>query len=151
MAVPTDPNIPFDFDGEVFREAIRFVYTMAAPTVPVDQVTFFTAPQLVYNTPVDAEDVPFDPQATVTRQQSPGIRVPCGVEYFDTDGAPVVFGTVTPSKVAVTLLDEDYQQIKGVSYIVIAGEKYNYRRTEPPSGLFDVGLFTIHFQAENEI
>ena len=151
MAVPSDPNIPFDFDAGVFRESIRFVYTMAAPTVLADQITFFTAPQLVYNTPVDAEDVPFDPAATVTRVQSVGVQVPCAVEYLDVEGQAIVFGTVTPSKVVVTLLDEDYQRVKDVSYVVIAGERYNYRRTEPPSGLFDCGLYVIHFLAENEV
>ena len=60
------------------------------------------------------------------------------------------FGTVTASRITCTLLDQDYLLVKDTSYVVIAGEKYLYRRTEPPSGLFDVGLYVMHYRAENE-
>lgn len=140
-----------DFPSEEFRSAIRFVYDMAAPPLEEEQVTFFGESTLVYTGSVDDESIPFDPTHTVVRQPAIGKTVACGVEYFDNEGQPVVFGTVTPSRIAITLLDEDYAEVKGSSYVVIAGEKYLYRRTEPPSGLFDVGLYTMHFTAENEL
>lgn len=139
------------FNPNEFRNAIRFVYDMAAPPISDEQVVFFGESTLVYTGSADDDDIPFDPNSTVVRQPAPGIRVPCGVEYFDNEGQPIVFGTVTPSRVAVTLLDEDYLQVKNSTYIVLGGDRYLYRRTEPPSGLFDVGLYTMHFTAENEI
>lgn len=138
------------FNGNEFRNAIRFVYDMAAPPVAEEQATFYGESTLVYTGSVDDEQVPFDPSRTVVRQPSPGVKVACGIEYFDTEGQAVVFGTVTPSRIAITLLDEEYVQVKDSTYVVVAGEKYLYRRTEPPSGLFDVGLYTMHFTAENE-
>lgn len=140
-----------DFDAAAFRDGIRFVYDMAAPPLEDEQLKFYFPSQLVYNKPVDDEDVPFDPSATVQRVQPAPVTVPCGVEYFDRAGEPVVFGTITASRIAVTLLDEDYKQVKGTTYVVLGGEKYNYQHTEAPSGLFDVGLYTLHFVAENDL
>lgn len=140
------------FSGRQFRDNIRFVYNMAAPPVDADQVTFYWPSQLVYNAASeDDENVAFDPAATVTRVDPPPVKVPCGVEYFDAEGNPTPFGTVTASRIALTLLDEDYAQVHDASYVVVAGEKYLYRHTEPPSGLFDVGLYVMHFRAENEL
>lgn len=139
------------FDGPTFRSAIRFVFDMAAPPVEDDQVSFFFASSLVYNTPVDGDNVPFDPSATVTTEVPDPVKVPCAVEYFDTNGQEVVFGTLTASKIAITLLDSDYDAVRGFSYVVLGGQKYDYKRTEPPSGLFDVGLFTVHCTAEDQV
>lgn len=138
------------FPADEFRAAIQFVYTMAEAPLAADQIAFYGASTLVYNAPVDDEDVPFDPRSTVIRQPAVPVHVPCGIEYFDAQGQEIVFGTVTPTRIAVTLLDEDYVQVKDSTYCVVGGDKYVYRTTEPPSGLFDVGLFVMHFRAENE-
>lgn len=139
-----------DFDAGAFRSAIQFVFTMAEAPQSGDQLAFYGPSTLVYTTPLDDADVPFDPASTVVRQQAAPVHVPCGVEYFDTQGQPIVFGMVTPSRLAVTLLDEDYALVKDATYVVAGGDRYNFRRTEPPTGLFDVGLFRMHFSAENE-
>ncbi len=146
-----NPGGPADFDSTAFRDAIRFVYDMAAPPVVEEQATFYGPSTLVYTGSVDDDEVPFDPATTVVREPAPGVKVSCGIEYSDAEGNPVPFGTVTASRLAITLLDVDYQRIKGCAYVVVAGEKYLYRRTQPPTGLFDVGLYTLHFRAENEL
>ena len=138
------------FDAAAFRTAIQFVYTMAEAPVSGDQIAFYGPSTLVYSAPVDDEDVPFDPASTVVRVDPQPIHVPCGVEYFDNQGQEIAFGFVTPSRLAITLLDEDYQLVKDAIFVVLGGDRYNFRRCEPPSGLFDVGLFTVHYSAENE-
>jgi hypothetical protein len=139
------------FDASAFRTGIRFVYDMAAPPVEGERAIFYFPSQLVYNAAIDGEDVPFDPQATVQRLPPRVVTdVPCGVEYFDAQGQEIVFGTVTASRIAITLLDEDHSQVKGCAYVTIGGDKYLFKRTETPSGLFDVGLYTMHFTSENE-
>lgn len=139
------------FDAGAFRSAIRFVQDMAAPPLEAEQATFYAPATLVYAGSLDDDDVPFDPSTTVVRQPAVGVKVPCGIEYLDADGQALVFGTVTATKVKITLLDEEYTQVKNAAYVVIGGDKYLYRRTEPPSGLFDVGLYVMHFTAENEL
>jgi hypothetical protein len=147
-------GINANFDGAAFRTAIQFVYTMAAAPVPADRIKFYFASTLVYTesggqTGVDGIGLPFDPQSTVVRTQAPPVSVACGIEYLDKSGQTTVFGDVIPATVMVTLLDEDYVQVQGCAYIVLHGEKYKYVHTNPPSGLFDVGLFILEFQAEN--
>ena len=139
------------FNSGQFRDAIRFVYDMAAPPSGDEQATFYGPSTLVYTGSVDDDEVPFNPETTVVRQPAEGVKVPCGIEYRDAEGEPLPFGTVTASRLIITLLDQDYARIKGCQYVVVGGEKYLYRRTQPPSGLFDVGLFTMHFTAENEL
>lgn len=143
-----------DFNANAFRTAIQSVFTMAAAPLPSDQIKFYFPSTLVYtesgiDTGVDSIGVPFNPQSTVVRTQPDPVSVPCGIEYLDKSGQTTVFGDVIPATVQVTLLDEDYAKVQGCAYIVLHGEKYKYVHTVPPSGLFDVGLFTLEFQAEN--
>lgn len=140
-----------DFDSSEFRTGIRFAFEMGAPVEIGDQATFFFPNQLVYNRPVDDEFTPFDPQATVTTVPPRPVKVLCGIEYQGAEGQAIVFGTVTASRLVITLLDEEYALVQGCSYVVVGGERYNYRRTEKPNGLFDVGLYLLHFQAENDV
>ena len=98
------------FNGEEFRKEIRAVYTMAAVPNEAEQAIFLFASQLVYAGPVDEQNLPFDPQTTVQRVTPAPVKVPCGIDYFDDRGELTNFGIVTPSRVAITLLDEDYGQ-----------------------------------------
>lgn len=137
------------FNAKAFRKNIRFVYQMAAPPLTEEQASFYFPTQLVYNVGTDAEDTPFDPSSTVVRTQPDPIKVPCSIEFKETSGQVIDFGVLTPALCIVTLLDEDYERIKGCSYMVLRGEKYNYESTDAPSGLFDVGLYSLQFRAES--
>lgn len=140
------------FSAAEFRDAIHFAMKMGAPADPEAQVTFyFDADATTSAVSMDSRRVPFDPDADV----NPGtgrqpLRVDCAVEYFDAEGQPTGFGLLTPSRLAITLLDVDYEQVVGTSYVVVHGDRYDFRRTEPPVGLFDAGIFTMHFTAQNE-
>lgn len=138
------------FPAAAFRAAIQGAYDMAAAVNADDQATFYFPTQLVYNTSaVDGAGVPFDPNTTVTRTVPTPVKVPCGIEYFSSTGEVTVFGDTVPARAVITVLDEDYEQIEGCLYVVLGGEKYKLTETEPPSGLFDVGLYTMHFKSEN--
>jgi hypothetical protein len=95
--------------------------------------------------------VPFNPVIPVTRVTPPTKKVPCAVEYFDAEGVMTDFGMVAPSRAVITLLDQDYQQVVGCSAVLLKGERYVYSKTEFPSALFDVGLYAMHFTAENDV
>ena len=138
------------FNGAEFREAIHLAMEMGAAVDSAERVTFHFPSQLVYNAAVDGANVPFDPAATVTNTTPTPVQVPCAVEYFDAENQPTSFGLIAPSRLSVTLLDEDYSKVKGCAFVVVHGDRYNYRRTEPPSGLFDVGLYTLHFTSQSE-
>lgn len=129
---------------------MNFVFEMSAPPIESDQALFYFPSQLVYNTSVDSEGFPFDPNATVTRTTPDPVSVPCGIEFDDGQGGASSAGIINESRIKITVLDESYPSVQNALYVVIAGERYNYRFTEPPSGLFDVGVYVMHFVAENE-
>lgn len=140
------------FDGAAFRDAIHFAMHMGLPPDAGDQITFYFAATVTNpgSVTIDGAGVPFDPASSLTSVPATPVQVDCAVEYFDAEGQPTNFGLLTPSRIAVTLLDVDYEQVKDATYVRIAGDRYNFRRTVPPQGLFDVGLFVMHFTAENE-
>lgn len=141
------------FDAAAFRDGIHFVMAMGAPPDVEAQATFFFPSVLVYQSGEGLDvpnDIPFDPSIPITRTIVPSVKVACAVEYQDAEGIVTDFGLNTPSKAVVTLLDEDYVRVKGCSYVLLNGEKFIYRHTEFPSGLFDVGLYTMHFVSEDQ-
>lgn len=139
------------FSADAFRAAIRFAMALGAPPAAGDQLTFHWNPTSTTIASKDGEGVPFDPAASVSRTTPTPLTKPCAVEFVDASEQPTPFGTVIPSKVRVILLDEDYLAVQTADYVVIAGDKY-VRSHEPPSvGLFDVGVHTIVFAAENEL
>jgi hypothetical protein len=138
------------FDPDEFRTAIHFVQQMAAPEDVEQQATFyFPVPKMAGG---DSEGVPFDitkPIVPPTPTKAP-VRVPCSVKYVDGAGRIENFGLLVPSKVIVTLLDVDYTQVQGFSFVVINGTRYWYSDTEPPTGLCTVTIYNVHCKAEDE-
>lgn len=142
----TDPG----FNAAEFRDAIHFAMQMGAAPDEAEQVQFGFASVLTFNGTADGDNVPFDPAATVTSVAPPLVHVDCAVEYFDAENQPTNFGLMAPTRLAITLLDEEYDQVKEASYVLVHGDRYDYRRTQPPQGLFDVGLYVMHFTAQSE-
>lgn len=138
------------FDAAAVRAGLRLAMGVGLPPIAADQPTFYFRREITNTTAADDEDVPFDPDARPTLAPAVFKRVPCAVEYRDGEGKIENFGIITPSRVVLTFLDEDYLQIKGFEYVVIGGDRYWYRRTEPPIGLVSVGVWTIHCTAEDE-
>lgn len=141
------------FDSQAFKDGIHFVMAMGAPPDADAQATFYFPSVLVYQSSEGTDspgDIPLDPTIPVTRTIVPSVKVPCAVEYQDAEGIVTDFGLNTPSKAVLTLLDEDYVRVKGCSYVTLNGEKFIYRHTEFPSGLFDVGVYTMHFVSEDQ-
>lgn len=139
------------FDAEKFRTAIRFVFEMAAPPDEDRQLTFHFTEEVSFTGPADGDSIPFDPGEAVTRTVRPPIQRPCDVEFIRATDEITAFGVVVPSKIKVTLLDDDFEDVKDASFVVVNGDKY-LRHYQPPAyGLFDVGLHEMIFVAENEV
>lgn len=139
-----------DFNAAEFRQAIVFAMTMGAAVDAGERVTFHFPSTLVYAGSADGAQVPFDPDATVVSSTPAPVQVSCAIEYFDAENQPTEFGLLAPTRLTITLLDDDYDEVADASYVVVHGDRYNYRRTEPPSGLFEVGIYTMHFTSQNE-
>lgn len=138
------------FDAEDFRTNIRLAMTVGLPVDTADQPTFVFPGAVTNDDPADEEDVPFDPDARPEVAPPRSEKVPCAVEYVDGEGKVENFGVIVRSKVKITLLDEDYETIRGFAYVVIGGDKFIYSKTETPLGLDSVGVWTVHATAEDD-
>lgn len=142
-------QLPPGFDRARIVAGLRRAMVFGEPTRSADRATFYVVTTTTGVGPRDEDLVPFDP--VVARTVKPtAVTVPCAVEYGDRGDQVETFGTITPSRVKVTLLDDDYQQVKGFSYVVIGGDKYLYRLTEPVVALGSVDVWTVHVVAEDE-
>ena len=141
------------FNATAFRTAIRAAMTMGTPPAAADALKFYWNPVTTVTATKDGEGIPFDPTATVTRADARSVSKPCALEYLDATGTghPTPFGSVVPSRVRVTLLDEDYAVVADANFVVIGGDRY-IRHHEPPAvGLFSVGVHQIVYIAENDL
>lgn len=139
-----------NFPAARFRDRIRFVMEMAAPPDETQRATFHFDPDDTFVGLGDDNDVPFDPDAEVSRTIPPPVTVPCAIKYHDDQGELTPFGHVTPTRVEVILLDEDYQLVKLCTSVIVGGDRYIRRREQPQVGLFNVGVHVLHFAAESE-
>jgi len=138
------------FNAAGFRTAIRSVMEMGAPPKVEDRLTFHFDRTTAISGSTDSEGVPFDPAASMEVTTKPDLRVPCAVEYVNATDEPTRFGVVVPTRLKVTLLDEDYARVKDASSVTMGGDRY-LRHAEPPAvGLFNVGVHEMVFVAENE-
>jgi hypothetical protein len=141
-----------NFDATKVRAGLRLAMQVGLPVMAGDQPTFFMPTTVTADGAhtLDQRGTPFDPAYRPTRAQPAGIQVPCGMDYKDAAGNLVAAGSVSATGIVLTLLDEDYAQVKGFAYVVIAGVKYNYQRTDRPQGLVSVGIYTVHVLADDE-
>lgn len=142
--------VPPDFDERAILEGLHAAMGFGTPTRTEDRATFYLPPvNATESDPVDLRGVPFDPDES--RSVTPVHKqVACAVEFYD--GAAVVeqFGSVRPTKIRLTLLDPEYQEVKGFSFVVAGGDKYIYDKTEPPVALGTIDVWMVWASAENE-
>lgn len=147
----TDPRIA-GFDATDVRNGLRTAFRVGMPPLTAEQPVFFIpSVPLVQTEAVDGDGVPFDPDYQPARTPPRQVKgVPCAIEYRDGEGKLENFGVVSPTKVVLTLLDEDYAKVKDFEWVVISGVRFWYRRTETTKGLVSVGLYRIHCTSEDE-
>lgn len=139
-----------DFDADAFIAGIHLAMSIGAPADEEDRATFHFAPVVTNTDPADDENVPFNIDATPVVNTPATKTVPCAIQYVDAEGKVENFGIIVPAKVVLTFLEEDYLQIVGFDWVAIAGNRYYYRKTAPPVGMFTVGVWEVHCVAEDE-
>lgn len=139
-------NIPAD----KVREGLRLAMRVGLPEVEVDRPTFYLPLVSVATAEQDSEGVPFDVASPVTIEQPAGVQVPCAYEEIARDGRDVDFATVTPTRLKLTILDEDLAPVAGFVRVVIAGEPFAYEREGTPLGLGEVTVHTIYLIAQDD-
>jgi hypothetical protein len=146
--VASTPQIP-NFDSAAVRDGLRLAMQVGLPAGTDDQ-PLFVMPTTTTGAGLDAGGTPFNATTRPTRTTPTGKKVPCAIEYLDGAGKLEGFGVIAPSYVLLTLLDEDFEQVRGFAYVVIGGNKYWYEREFPPVGLVDIGVHQIKCRSEDE-
>lgn len=139
---------PPGFNPTEVRNGLRFAMTFGIPEG--SPPTFVMPTTYTAGGDFDSHGVPWHPD-DVPVPGTPGqsIAVPCAVEYTQGPGKADTFSHLMPSKILLTLLDEEYQQIKGFEYVVINGNKYLYRNTQAPVGLGSIEVWQIVCESED--
>lgn len=142
--------IPPGFPSARVIEGLHKAMGFGEPTRTDDKATFFFPKRRAVAGTTDEDGVPFDPAAQPENLTKPSLQVPCAVEYFDHADVIETFGSLQPTRIKITLLDPDYQKIKGFAYVVAGGDKYIYRSTQPPDALAIIDVWTLWATAEDE-
>lgn len=164
MAIP-DPalGIAATFDADRFRSAIRFAMQMGAPpdtalqavfVFPTTGRTYFQGDATVPLDPatvrLDRDRKPLDPNIRAVDAPPRKVKVDCAVEIVRADANEIPVGKFLPTKAVVTVLDEEYEQIKGCRELIYNADRYLFGYEPDALGLFDVGTFTLIFYALDE-
>lgn len=143
--------IPPGFDEARVLEGLHRAMGFGEPTRTEDKATFFFVQNSPPAGPADAGGVPFDPTDRPTNVAPTKKKtVTCTVEFFDRAGVMERIGEIRPTRVRVTLLDPQYQEVKGFAYLVAGGDKYLQPKVEPPVALGSIDVWTVWCTAESE-
>lgn len=131
------------FDPNVFRTNIRFAMRMGMPEDATKGVTFRFGKTKTWpsGAALDQDGNPFDPTLSAIVTEPDPVQIPVGVEFSQASPEELPVGQFVGSKVVLTMLDEDYEEVKLAKEVTIDGDDYIIRYEEPPIGLFDV---TVH-------
>lgn len=120
------------------------------PTRSEDKATFFFPKRTPASPVTDEDGVPFSMNLSPEDTSKSSQQVPCAVEFYDRADQVETFGALQATRIKITLLDADYQTIKGFAYVVAGGDKYVYRLTQPPDALGSIDVWTVWAVAEDE-
>lgn len=147
-----------DFDADGFRSGIR---TAMLLSLPQDQAHW---PEFVIETPgvpnsgtADADGVPWDLTAVAPADAAVRVRPVCLVETSASSATSHPFAQLQPGSAVVTLLDQEYAQVKGFSYVNLwlAGQdtpvRHYYRRVLEQPNLDVVGVWVLECRAQDEV
>lgn len=161
--VQPDPALGFvvDFPTDLFNNAIKFAMQMGTPIEEAKRVTFlFSGNGSTYwkdgvelTTPpaVDLDGHPYDPEIEMRRSEDVRVQVDCAVEIEDVipDREEPV-GTFQQTKLTITLLEAEYQQVKGCKAVEYNGDRYVYGFDPVNYGLFDANVHQMIFMSEDD-
>lgn len=140
------------FSAGKFREAITFAMRMGSPTRPEDRATFHFRKKRVYppGTKLDQEGKPLNPSIRATYEGPEDLMLKeVAVEHQDASPDELPVGTRIPTRVVLTMLDEEYNLIKERAAegdeefaidVSLGGDRYRIGYRRPPMALFDAGV-----------
>lgn len=150
------------FPRQRFEESIKFAMRMGSPVRPEDRATFHFKVKRVYpsGTRLDQEGKPLNPSIRAEYvTPDPLVLEEVAVEFEKASPDELPVGVRIPTRVVITLLDEQYQAIKAraaegseeFAYEVELGQdRYRIGYRPAPMALFDSGVHQLVAYAMEE-
>ena len=151
MAVVADVNFGGDFNADEFRTQIRNAMIMGLPNDVSEQPTFRWKIQREYSVKDNAGN-PYNFSSTPTKVlEHDDVIVPVAIEFTTSRGIEnLPIGQIENAKIVATILDIDYDLVKGANQIICGSSTYNIDFVAPSNGLFSVTVYSIHATAIDE-
>lgn len=153
MARPTpDANFGSQFNAARFRSAIRNVMTMGLPNSTAEQATFRWTPVRTFDPESPAHDPYGWTQTATSTTTHADVIVPVAVELSSrpTGSVETSLGEFDVTWAKLTVLDTDFAFVDGADQVILGGGTYEIQFVEPPQGLFEVTIYTVHARARDE-
>lgn len=153
MASPIDPTFGAGFNASEFRDAIRNTMMMGLPDSTAERITFKWDTEREYEV-TDNSGMPFrwdDDPTTVVEHDD--VQIPAAVKFVSraaSGGNQTPFGDIDNSRVEITVLDVDFELVRGANKVTFDSNDYYIDFIKPPDGLFDVTIYTLYATAEDE-
>lgn len=151
MATVTAPGFG-GFDADKFRDAIRNTMLMGMPNAEQERATFKWNPDRDFAIEDNGGD-PYNLAATpVSSIQHPEVQVPVAVEFISRAAfsPQLPMGEIQNSRVIITILDLDFEEVRGADLVQFDTSDYEIDYVAPPIGLFDVTVYQIYATAIDE-
>lgn len=142
-------GLPAGWDATSILQGLHTAMAFGEPNRTGDKATFCWYEQTDDSVSADSDGVPFGVDQRRTRTLR-SLQVPCAVEFVDKSDQQETFGALQATRVKITLLDPDYKKVSGFQYVVLGGDRYDRRITEPPVALGSIDVWTVHAVAEDE-
>lgn len=141
------------FDADDFRTNIRATMLMGLTAEEADRPKFLFNTTETFAGEVDATGAPFDFTDTPTVSSTASVQVLCALEWASgkntgTEGR--IMGDFEEGDLVITVLDEEYEEIKGADKVEVDGTQYEIRFVQPSVGLFNVTVFSLHCTTYNQ-
>ncbi|GAB3863342.1 hypothetical protein GCM10028801_30740 [Nocardioides maradonensis] len=143
---------PSSFNRPTVRAGLLKAMGFGEPNSMADKVTFYFPTRATTTESADQDGVPFDPSVRVEDQSPTSKAVSCALEFIDWQGQVVEPGSVKPTRIRLTLLQEEWAQVKDFTYVTAGGANERYARdyVQPTIALGSIDVVQVLCRAQDE-
>lgn len=144
----TDPN----FNRAEVEEGIRFAMRLGLHPDPAERPTFHFAAIRTWpeGTVLSQDGKSLDPSVRPVVERPAPQQVLCAYEYIKADEDELPVGVTRDTKVVLTLLEAEYQEVSEATEVEIGKTRYKLGYEMVPRGLFDMGVRQFACFAKDE-
>lgn len=151
MDLPNDPRAA-GFNSAEVRDALKFAMKMGLPDAVEERITFMWRKQRDYQSK-DPAGRPYNWRSQPTSDDTPDpVQIDAAIQFSDrmTNSSGTALGQFDAARIQVTVLDVDYELVRGANIIMANGATYTIDFVAPPEGLFDMTVYTIYASSVDE-